>query len=807
MSNMVWTPQQLAIFEHGEQSRGSLNVIARAGTGKTTTIVELARRVKGKVFLGAFNKSIADELAARVTSNPRCTASTFHSIGFRLLKEIRPKAQVDNYKVSSLARALYPYDKKIREAVCDAVGFAKLDGLGLDGLPAYTDLDAWTELFDGHDLWDDVPGGISPERILNDCVTVFKKSLEMCESKTQCVIDFSDMLYAPLYLGSWKPQRYDWVMMDEAQDTNETRLRLAQSILVDKGAFVAVGDPAQCQPTGTNVAVVLEKSNGKYQECVKYVPIESIKVGDVMISYRTSGSYFRKCNRVVETAKRKYVGNLVKVRVGKAVSKYTENHHCLVNFKPLLDQYGVYLMRRGQKFRVGYSKLSSGLCAGGPRSRMKAESGEQSWLLCVLPTKREARDWECIISANYGLPQLMFTPKNNSAITSAELDFVWSKIEVNYERAVRCLLDFGRDVRYPLFTAVGNWKQSLKRPIAIHAVNIVNGCLMLPYNISEEDTTDCHTSDWKPVKVSREHYEGYVYSLEVENDHTYCADGIMTHNCIFQFAGANNNAMDRIKEATGAIELPLSVTYRCPKVVVEMAQSHVPDYEAAPTNSDGKVESITHTQLWSLCQKLDPAKSVILCRMTRPLVGMARRLRGDGIPCIVEGNNGKAILSLLAKWGLDMTWGEYTTRLDDYAVREAKKLRAKGKEEKAEYVEEKAAILYDIADNPEPDTQLRVILNRTERMFGQGQGQGQDNSEVLRLCSVHRSKGREWDTVVLVGKNRYMPSPWAETEEDHKAEANVEYVAITRTKHKLVLVEVPPKPKKGEGGELEWWEV
>ncbi len=537
-----WSPQQLAIFAHVEAGKGSLNVIARAGTGKTTTGVEIANRAKGRIFFGAFNKAIADTIATRVAHNPRCTAGTFHSVGYRLFREMRQMAQVDGRKVQSLARALYPYDKKIREVVAGAVSFAKLDGLGLDGMPTITDLDAWRELFEVHDMADDIPASISDERVYRDCATVFQQSIEMFESKTRCVVDFDDMLYAPLYMQMWKPQRYDTVIVDEAQDTNETRLRLALSILVDGGTLIAIGDDRQA---------------------------------------------------------------------------------------------------------------------------------------------------------------------------------------------------------------------------------------------------------------------------------------------IYQFAGATSNAMEKIKERTHAVELPLSVTYRCPTSIVEMVNTIVPDYRAAETNGVGTITTIEAEnepsellKFWKLTRKLNPATDVILCRLTRPLVGIAKRLRGNGIPCVVEGNSGKAIIALMTKWGTDMSWGQYLTRMMDYVDTECKKFRAPmvtggkivmdgegnprpklGGEEKAEYLEEKRAIILDIANDPTPDTDLVKVVNLVERMFGNGK----DNEEVLRLCTVHRAKGREWKRVVLIGRNRYMPSPWAKSDEDKVAEENVEYVAITRTMEELVLVNVPPKPKSSE--EPEWWEL
>jgi superfamily I DNA/RNA helicase len=169
----------------------------------------------------------------------------------------------------------------------------------------------------------------------------------------------------------------------------------------------------------------------------------------------------------------------------------------------------------------------------------------------------------------------------------------------------------------------------------------------------------------------------------------------------------------------------------------------------------------------------------------------------------VEGNNGKAILALLAKWGEDITWGSFVTRLEDYVERETAKLERKKKFEKIEYLQEKSAIIMDIADNPLPSDKMSTIIARAERLFGKGQ----ENADILRLCTVHRSKGREWDRVRLLGPERYMPSPYAKSEEDIKAEANIHYVAITRAKRVLVNVEVMTQKEEKEAEVSGWWEL
>jgi len=52
------------------------------------------------------------------------------------------------------------------------------------------------------------------------------------------------MVYLPLQR-RLKLQTYDWVLLDEAQDTNATRRALACKLLAPGGRMVAVGDPAQ----------------------------------------------------------------------------------------------------------------------------------------------------------------------------------------------------------------------------------------------------------------------------------------------------------------------------------------------------------------------------------------------------------------------------------------------------------------------------------------------------------------------------------------------------------------------------------
>ena len=87
---MALSTQQQAVIDWAVNGQGHANVIAYAGTGKTFTLMALVDAVKiakpnAEIFLGAYNKAIAMELAAKLTPKnygKTVQASTLHSAGY-----------------------------------------------------------------------------------------------------------------------------------------------------------------------------------------------------------------------------------------------------------------------------------------------------------------------------------------------------------------------------------------------------------------------------------------------------------------------------------------------------------------------------------------------------------------------------------------------------------------------------------------------------------------------------------------------------------------------------------------------------
>jgi superfamily I DNA/RNA helicase len=257
---------------------------------------------------------------------------------------------------------------------------------------------------------------------------------------------------------------------------------------------------------------------------------------------------------------------------------------------------------------------------------------------------------------------------------------------------------------------------------------------------------------------------------------------------IYGFTGADSDAMDLIKQQLNSDTLPLNVTYRCPKAVVAVAQQWVPDITAHESAPEGLVRVIDETEFANECFRPEDA---ILCRNTKPLAELAFSLIRRGVACHVEGREiGNGLLQLARKWKI-RTLNALSNKLRDYREKETQRFAAKGQEQKAAQVEDKVDTLNCliaklVADGKTDINDLTTLINE---LFT-------DGGRTLTLSTVHKSKGREWDRVYLLGRNAYMPSKWARKEWQQEQEANLCYVAVTRAKAELVEVIVTTIPKQ-----------
>jgi len=225
----MWSKYQEDIFAWADDlAKTHMLVKAGAGCGKTTTIVELYKRLRCKdpratIQFMAFNKKIALELGERGVP-----ASTMNAFGYRCVMREFPKIKLETNKIRSICKAAKVEWRKVG-LVNRVVDLMKAYLVPMDGdLVGHIN-----SLVSEFDLSEDE---ISKE-LVEQIAYVFLNSLQ-----DRYTIDFADQICYPHYLGLSVP-KYDFVIIDEAQDLSPNKLELVAKAVGQY--FVCVGDPLQ----------------------------------------------------------------------------------------------------------------------------------------------------------------------------------------------------------------------------------------------------------------------------------------------------------------------------------------------------------------------------------------------------------------------------------------------------------------------------------------------------------------------------------------------------------------------------------
>lgn len=263
------------------------------------------------------------------------------------------------------------------------------------------------------------------------------------------------------------------------------------------------------------------------------------------------------------------------------------------------------------------------------------------------------------------------------------------------------------------------------------------------------------------------------------------------HQAIYGFTGADSDALDLIAKDFDCIRLPLTITYRCPKAVVEVAQQWVQHISAADTAPEGMVSSIALDAFMDQ-NDLD-GSSAVLCRVNKPLVALAFNLLRRRIPCKIAGRDvGGSLKKLLGRWKVT-SLDALENKLDDYLAQQTTKLLAKKLESRVAALEDQVETCKVIIGSCRAVKKYTVqdAVEWVDSMFTDVIG-----PNLLLLSSIHKSKGREWNHVYWLDRAGTCPSKWARQAWQIEQEKNLMYVCATRAKNHLTDIIVPHEPKE-----------
>lgn len=288
-------PEQQEAAAH---NYGPLLILAGAGSGKTTVLVSRTGRLidegltkPERVCVLTFTNKAALELKTRVSAKlgkpaKKVWSGTFHGFGLQFLKEHYKEAQlpkkfgvIDGSDAMAILKDImrdhkaYEKERFAMERLMEKISFLRQGGRE----------DAMDETIESAMSLSIAPKFITRMRHLG-------------------VVDFEDLLLRPIQLMKENPSlreklqsRFDFVMVDEFQDTNSTQMKLVDELTAAHRNIAVVGDDDQSIYgwRGAEIKNILNFPR-RYENC-KTIRLER--------NYRSSAKIINLANSVIANNK------------------------------------------------------------------------------------------------------------------------------------------------------------------------------------------------------------------------------------------------------------------------------------------------------------------------------------------------------------------------------------------------------------------------------------------------------------------------------------------------------------------------
>lgn len=346
-----WSKQQRAVFNFLKSRNENLHIEAKAGSGKTATLVEMTYLLPSdkKILCCAFGKDIQLELEARVRDG--VTTATMHSIGFMALRYAFKTVEVNENKLTEHLIGLVQ-DISVPEEISaefissmkKAVNFCKVN-LASNRKDIEDIINHYEVEFNDYFVMDNIYKYV--EYILEET------------KKEKHIVDYTDMVWLPIVY-NLSFIKYDYVFIDEAQDLNKCQIQIALRSRNRTGRIISLGDTNQAifgfsGADSNSISNIIKSMNStvlplsvcyrcpksvieisqEYCKEIEAAPnaeigevidlaedkiIDNIKVGDVILS-RLNAPLVKQCMNLL---KNKIPANIMGRDIGENIIKLVE---------------------------------------------------------------------------------------------------------------------------------------------------------------------------------------------------------------------------------------------------------------------------------------------------------------------------------------------------------------------------------------------------------------------------------------------------------------------------------------------------
>ncbi len=610
-------PEQRAAVLH---DGGPLLVVAGAGSGKTRVLTHrIAHLIQERgvhpfeVLAITFTNKAADEMKGRVgrlvgddlvgverdaDGNPvrrrwgGMWVQTFHSACARLLRsEAERLGYTRSFSIYDTTDSARVVNQVISELGLDPRKIPVRGALGAISTAKNELIDFETFAEQARTWWDE------------QVAEVYRAYAERLHR--QSAMDFDDLLVRAVELFELFDdvrdryrRQFRHVLVDEWQDTNRAQYRLVQLLAEEHRNVCVVGDGDQCLPAGTLVATPTGE-----------VPIEALAVGDQVLG--TTGGAALEPATVGHVKVGDSPGRLVTVRCGDLVLRGTAHHVVPTRWGELDRRWMVALLVGGEdgpRLVVGCGADPPFTTPGG-RGRKGERDDTQLWVVRDYATREEAERAASVIAARYHLP---FRRPKDAWEVDAEggAKLLLSDLDLHPEHPHR----IGRHVdAVDLAMFAGEVAGTVAHRVAWNGVERCS-VLRRRYHDAVDLARRLARTEGRPIRrtaqidgqtwslqplshlhvgmellvrdatgrltphridaIHTQPHQGPVYDLQVEGAHTYVADGVLVHNSIYAFRGADvRNLLEFEKDFPDATRIVLDRNYRSTQTILDAANA------------------------------------------------------------------------------------------------------------------------------------------------------------------------------------------------------------------------------------------
>lgn len=608
------------------------------GTGKTSflkreTAAAVDKYGADQVLVASYTRAAAATLVSRDLGVDRDAIGTLHALCYRDLGS--PEIAERHIEEFNEAFPQYRLSSGVKGSLDENAG----ETFGV------TDAD---KLFTQYRLH---RAKMLPLKTLQPLTIGFVKAWESWKGDNK-YLDFTDMIDYTFRHQGPPPGGRKVGLYDEAQDFNRLEMALVRMWAQHQEYIILAGDDDQCSIAGTKVLTrdgyipIEDLQPGKHR-LVSYYKDKSEIVGDCLRNFSGNGHRKGPSGFDFEIRPHHYCGQVIGVSAENKITFTTPDHIWPVKWTPQArGSYVVYMMEKNGRFRIGHAAFirADGCFNFGVRCRM--ENADRGWILKVFNNLKDACLWEPILSIRYGIPQVLFNEpdmrfvKHRTYLDTKQIEKFWTCLDVDTKaNAMRCLQDFGLLYEYPLWIKNHSSKFG-EKILRVRAANLLPGVMAVAsYNGKSKKGVS-----WNPASVTRKHYDGLVYGINVEPHHHYIADGLITHNCLYGFAGASSDSFlnPPIPQSQKRV---LSQSWRIPHSVHRLASTWISQIvqrepkEYRPRDVEGEVRrarinhALPQRLLQDAQQYLQEGKSVMfLASCGYMLDRLKSHLREQGQP-------------------------------------------------------------------------------------------------------------------------------------------------------------------------------